>query len=133
MGALLSLECRVEGDRAGGEVDPPHELDGLGRAVLAVHTRVLPLDRERALVADPVERPHDRLELHVAVPGRDEVPAPAAVAEVEVRVEDRAVAVEIDLRVLYMDVEDPVRERVEELGRVDELPDQVARVEVESE
>src|SRR5712691_3473504 len=77
----LALEGGVEGDVAGGEVDAADELDGFGGAVLAVHAGVLPLDRQGPLVADPVERTHDRLELHVAVSGRDEVPAAAAVAE----------------------------------------------------
>ena len=49
----------------------------VGRAPLAVHPGVLPFDRERALVADPVERAEHRLEVDVAVAGGDEVPAAA--------------------------------------------------------
>ena len=42
------------------EVGPAHERQRVRRAPVAVHARVLPLDRERALVADPVERAEQR-------------------------------------------------------------------------
>src|SRR5437868_5933425 len=77
--------CRLLGgvgaDPARRGVRPPHEGARALRAGRAVHATVLPLDRERALVADPIERPEERLEVDVAVPGRDEVPAARLLAE----------------------------------------------------
>src|SRR5688572_2674878 len=129
----LPLERGVERDGAAGEVHAADEVDGLGGAVLAVHPGVFPLDGEGTLVADAVEGADDRLELDVAVAGRHEVPAAAAVAEVEVGGEDAVAAVDEDLGVLDVAVVDAVGELVDELGRIDELPDQVGRVEVEAE
>src|SRR3712207_9569614 len=60
--------------------------------LLALHAGVLPLDRERPLVTGPVERPHELLEVDVAVPGGHEVPAAVRVAEVQVRAEDGTAA-----------------------------------------
>ena len=57
----------------------------LGGAVFAIHAAVFPLDRERAVVADVVERPRDLLEVDLSAAGRAEVPAAAGIAEVEVR------------------------------------------------
>ena len=54
-------------------------------APVAVHAGVLPLDRERALVADPVQGAEELLEVDVAVAGGDEVPAAGVLAEVQVR------------------------------------------------
>src|SRR3954469_16557414 len=88
------LHRRVEGDRRRREVGAAHEGERVLRAPLAVHARVLPLDRERARVADPVQRPEEGLEVDVAVPGRDEIPPALLLAEVEGRSEDRAPAVE---------------------------------------
>ena len=87
--ALLLCERCVEGDAGRGEVGAAHERERIRRPPVAVHPRVLPLDRERPGVADPVERPDHRLEVHVAVAGRDEVPAAPRLAEVEVPAEDR--------------------------------------------
>jgi hypothetical protein len=50
--------------------------------VLAVHAAVLPLDAQRALVADVVERDDDVLELDVAVAEAAEVPVAAGSANV---------------------------------------------------
>src|SRR2546428_1631761 len=82
---VLTLHRRVERDLGRREVDAAHELERLLRAVLAFHAGVLPLDRERARVPDPVQRAHERVEVDVAVAGRAEVPAALAVPEVEVR------------------------------------------------
>ena len=73
------------------------------------------------------------LEVDVAVAGGDEVPAARLLAEVQVRREDRAAAVEPLARVLDVDVVDPVGELERELRRVEELVREVARVEVDAE
>src|SRR5438093_475986 len=98
---LLTPHRGVERDLRRREVDAAHERECLLCAALALHAGVLPLDRERTGVADPVQRAHDGVEVDVSVPRRDEVPAALAVAEVEVRREDRAPPVEPPLRVLY--------------------------------
>src|SRR5690606_30398978 len=87
------LVLRVEGDGAGREVELADEGGGLGGAVHAVHADVLPLDGERAAVADVVEGDDDVLELHVAVAEGAEIPVAAGVAEVGVAAEDADVAV----------------------------------------
>ena len=84
-------------------------------------------------VADPVQRAEELLEVDVAVAGRDEVPAARLVAEVQVRGEDRAAAVEALARVLDVHVVDPVGELERELRGVEELVREVARVEVDPE
>src|SRR2546421_12744945 len=71
----LLRERGVEGDGGRREVGAPDELQRLARAPLAIHSRVLPFDRQRAVVADPIERPDHRVEVDVAVAGGDEVPA----------------------------------------------------------
>src|ERR1700690_4600947 len=76
------LHGGVEGEIGRSEVAPPHESERILRAPLAVHAGVLPLDRERARVTDPVQRPDQRLEVDVAVPRGDEVPAALDLAEV---------------------------------------------------
>src|SRR3954451_16787343 len=130
---LLALEGGVEGDAARREVRRAHEGQRVRRAPVAVHARVLPLDRERALVADAVERADHRLEVHVAVAGGDEVPAAAGLAEVEMAAEDRRAAVQAALGVLDVRVEDFRRELDDEGSRVEELVLEVARVEVDAE
>src|SRR5262245_13970300 len=72
------------------EVGTANERERLLRAVLAVHGRVLPLDGERPRVLDPVQRPDQCVEVHVATPGRDEVPAAGRFTELQVRAEDGA-------------------------------------------
>ena len=116
-----------------GEVGPADEASGVRRAPVAVHAGVLPLDRERALVADPVERAEELLEVDVAVAGRDEVPAARVIAEAEVRAEDRAASVEPFARVLHVHVVDAVGELEHERSRVEQLVGEVARVEVDAE
>src|SRR6478736_5722133 len=102
MRLTIALHRRVEGDIRRREVGAAHERERVLCPPLAVHAGVLPLDRERPLVADPVERPEERLEVDVAVPGRDEVPAALRLAEVEMTAEDRPAAVEGTARVLHV-------------------------------
>src|SRR5918999_2587461 len=120
-GIMPPRERRVERERGWREVQPAGEGQRVLRAVLAVHARVLPLDRQGPRVARAVERADERLEVDVAAPRRDEVPAALGRAEVQVRAEDRAAAVERHVRVLDVDVVDPVGELVDERGRVEEL------------
>ena len=72
-------------------------------------------------VADRVEGAHELVPGDVAVAHRHEIPAAARVAEREVRGEDRVASVQVDLRVLHVDVDDPVLELEDELRRVEEL------------
>ena len=102
--------------------------------VQAVHAGVLPLDRDRAGVADRVERAERVLPRHVAVPGRDEVPPAAGVAPRQVRSEHAGPAVgRTHPGVLAVDVVDAVLEVRDEPDRVDVLPHHVRRIPVEPE
>ena len=101
--------------------------------MLAVHATILPLHRERALVAGLVEGPDDLLEIDAAAARRTEVPAPAGIAEVDVAAEDPGAAIQGHDRVLDVDVVDAVMERADELHGTDALPVEVAGVEVEAE
>src|SRR5689334_19883359 len=129
----LTLERGVERHRGGGEVGRAHERERVRGAPVAVHAGVLPLDRERALVADPVQGTEEVLEVDVAVTGGDEVPAARVLAEVQVAAEDRATPVEALDRVLDVDVVDAVGELGDERGAVEELVLEVRRVEVDAE
>ena len=111
----------VEREARRGEVRVADEGEGVLGAVLAIHARVLPLDRKRPVVADAVERPEECLEVDVAVAGRDEVPAAGLLTEVQVRPEDRAAPVESLLRVLHVHVVDAVGELAGELRGVEVL------------
>src|SRR3990167_1152553 len=84
VGRLFFLvESRVEGDAGRREVRSAHERKCILCPPLTVHARVLPLDRERTRVANPVECAEEPLEVHVAVAWRDKVPATLQVAEIE--------------------------------------------------
>src|SRR5205085_12137739 len=82
------LHRRVEGDRRRLEVGAPDEGQRVRGAPLPLHPRVLPLDRERARVADPVQRAEERLEVDVAVPARDDIPPAGGLTEVDMRAQD---------------------------------------------
>jgi hypothetical protein len=72
---------------------------------------VLPLDRERALVADVVERDDDLLEVDVAAADAAEVPVAARVAERRVAAEHAGAAVAAaPPHVLHVHVVDAVGE-----------------------
>jgi hypothetical protein len=73
----LAFEGGVERHARRREVEGLAERRGLGGAVDAVHARVLPLDRQRAPVADVVERDDDLLEVDVAAADAAEVPVAA--------------------------------------------------------
>src|SRR5687768_11703715 len=123
----------VEGNRRRLEVQPPDKGGRLPRAVHPVHAGILPLYRKRTVVTDAIEGSDHRLEVHAPASDRSEVPAPAVVAEGEVRGKDAALAVESPECILHVGVVDTLREAVDELSRVDELPVEVAGIEVEPE
>src|SRR5262245_6755684 len=100
------LERRVESHLAGREVVLLDHRAGFGRAELAIQAAVLPLDRERAVVADTRKRAEDRPPLDPAMAGRDEVPAASRVAEVEVRAKDAGSAVQVTPALLHMHMVD---------------------------
>src|SRR5262245_55828761 len=101
----LRLECGVEGDTRRFEVDPFHEGARLGSAGLAVHAAVLPLDGERAGIADVVEGADDLFKLNAAAAEGAEVPEAARVAKVEMAAEHAGQARRgRDVRVLHVDV-----------------------------
>src|SRR4029077_6681569 len=131
--ALIPLEGRVERDLRRREIGPPHVAQRVGRAPFAVHARVLPFNRERALVTDAVQRPDEGLEVDVSVPRRYERPAALDLSEVDVGAEDRAPAVEHLFRVLDVHVVDAITELHDELRRVEELMREMARIEVDAE
>src|SRR5262245_43461959 len=131
---LAPLEGGVEGDARLREVQPPREARGLARAVLAVHHRVLPLDRQRALVAGVVELAHQGLEVDAPAAGRAEVPEASVEPEVGVAAEDadgRTALAPPD--VLDVHVEDALAELAQEGDVVDALVAHVRGVEVEAE
>lgn len=94
---------------------------------------VLPLHRDGALVADGPQHAEDVLPGDVPVAGRDEVPAAARVAPGQVGAEAAVAAVQALAGLLAVHVVDPVPEVVQEADRVQVLPDEVARVEVQPE
>src|SRR5260370_19476640 len=81
---LPLLERGVERDAGGSEVGPANHGQGVGRAPVSVHARVLPFDRQRAVVPDSVHSADQRFEVHVATARRDEGPAPVRLAEADV-------------------------------------------------
>src|SRR5690606_42068156 len=88
-------------EAAGGRrriLDVAQVLACFGRAVLAVHGVVLPLDRERALIANLVEGPDNLVEVDVASSDGAEVPATARIAKGQ-RSEERRVGKECRDRV----------------------------------
>src|SRR5690606_32981199 len=131
---LLVAEGGVEGRLGQVPQQRADVPDRLGGAVQAVHPGVLPLDRDRAVVADRGERAEGVLPRDVAVTGRDEVPAAARVPPRQVRAEDaRAARRRADPGVLAVDVVDPVGEVGDERDRVHALPRHVRGVPVEPE
>ena len=97
------------------------------------HDRILVLEREHEVVADLEQRGDHAPPLDVA-PARHAVAGGAVLALPRARARD-AVDVQdvlLQLPVLRVGVEDAVAELLDEDDRVDQLPDQVARIEVEA-
>ena len=72
------------------------------------------------------------VEVHLATSGGDEIPAAARVAKGQVAGEGGVAAIEVAGGILDVDVEDAVREGVDQLDGVDALGDEVAGVEVDA-
>src|SRR5690606_25588919 len=103
--SVLVAERRVEGCLRQLPEQRADESDGFLRAVQPVHASVFPLDGNGAGVADRAERPEGVLPRHVAVTGRDKVPAAPRVAPRQVRSEyPRATVLRSHPRVLAVDV-----------------------------
>ena len=94
---------------------------------------VFPLDRQRPVVVDLVERADDLLEVDAAAPRRAKLPAAARIAKLQMARQDAAAAVERHDRVLDVHVIDAIGKRANELDRIDPLPQQMAGIEVEAE
>src|SRR5260370_42049212 len=80
--ALPLLERGVERDAGGSEVGPADHCQRVRRAPVAVHARVLPFDRKRAVVPDSVQSSNQRFEVNVAVARGDEDPSAIRLAAV---------------------------------------------------
>lgn len=65
--------------------------------------------------------------------GRDEVPAPALIAEGDMGTQDAVAAVEIQLDILDMNMIDPVREVQQKHLGIQALPDQMAGIKVDAQ
>ena len=88
-GSLTPAARGVERSVGGREVALRTKRERLARAPFALHAAVLPLDRQRTVVADPVQRADELIEVDVAVPGETKSQPRSAVAEVQMRGEDR--------------------------------------------
>ena len=99
----------------------------------AVHTLIFPFDGERTGVVDIVERANDLFEIDVSASDGAEFPSAAVIAERQVGAENAVFAVELERGVFHVDVENAVGEAADELDRVDHLPNEVRRLEVEPE
>src|SRR5580658_4881440 len=103
-----AAEGRVEGRLWWLDVKLPQVCDRLGGAAEPVHPGVLPLDRDRAVVADRVEHPEDVLPADVTPARGHEVPAPARIAPGQVRTHAAVAAVQALACFLAVHVVDPV-------------------------
>lgn len=130
---LFGLQRVVKGDVGGREIDLLGKGAGLGTAEDPLHTAVLPLDGQGAVIAHLVEHPDDVVEVHVAVAGGNEIPAPPLIPEGNVGAQDAVAAVEVQLGILDVDVVDPVGKVKEEHGRIQALPDQMTGVKVDAQ
>src|SRR5260370_17816944 len=65
--ALPLPERGVERDTGGSEVGPANHCQRVRRAPVSVHARVLPFDRQRAVVPDSVQSSDQRFEFHLAL------------------------------------------------------------------
>src|SRR5207248_7570584 len=100
------------------EVEALDEAAGVLGAVVPVHARVGPVDRQRPLVAHLVQGADQRLPVDAAVPRGAVVPATPRVAGRQITVQQPRAAVEGDGGVAGVDVVDAVGEAADEGGRV---------------
>jgi len=99
------------------------------RAVNAIHSAIFPFDRERAAIADVVQRDDDVFKFNVAVAERAEIPEAARVGEIRVAAEhaDRAVTVSPP-NVFHVRVENAVAEFADEFHITHALIAEVRRI-----
>ena len=71
MTLIPGQESVIERLVGGGEIEAADQGQCLWRALLTIHPIVLPLDRQRALVTDVIQRAENALERDTAPPGRD--------------------------------------------------------------
>src|SRR4051794_26635941 len=130
----LTRERGIERGVRRPEVHRLHERARLARTGLAVHADVLPLDRERAVVACRVEVPDDLFELDLAAADRAELPEALRVAERQVAAEHAGWTRHVGPpHVLHVDVIDAIGETIDEGEVVHPLIAEVARIVVEAE
>ena len=102
--------------------------------MLAIHTTVLPLDGQRALVVDAVQGADDFFEVYVAPAQRAKVPVAPTVSEVQMAAKHaRLGRGERPADVFHVDVENAVAETIEEFDVIHALVPQMAGVVVEAE
>ncbi len=129
----LLVKRGIEGAIAWAEVQTFGELAGFFGTKLAIHTRVFPLDAERALILGLIECANDLFEVHAATSWTTEVPTASRIAKVNVAGQDTALAVERGDRILDVHVIDAIRECTNKLNWVNALPNQVTWIEIETE
>src|SRR5215213_3295274 len=81
---LVPLTLLFKKSTGRDEVQISHKRASFARAILAIHIRILKLDREGTLVVHFVERPDDCFEINRTATRRTKVPVAARVAEREV-------------------------------------------------
>src|SRR5882757_8995500 len=129
--SVLGGEGRVEGCTRLVERGLAQELQRLRGTALPVHPGVLPFDRQRPLVPDLIEDPDDPVPRHIAVPDRYEIPPAAGIRPRQVRAQSAVAPVELPLGFLAVHVVDAIPEFGDKSDRVEVLPHEMARVEVQ--
>ena len=130
---FLALEGGIESPAARSEVVGLDVLARLGGAVHLIHANIFPLDRERAAIADIVERNDDLLELDVAVPDGTKIPIAAMITEIGVTAKDADIAVAVPPpNVLHVSVVNAVLELPKELYVVNTLVSEMRRIVVKT-
>src|SRR5829696_9177564 len=101
--------------------------------MFAIHATVFPFDRKRAIIADAVQHANDRFQIDITMTGRDEIPTTAWITEVQVRTEDAGETVQVEFRVLDVNMVDAIRKGGDEIDRIKQLVNEVAGVKIEAE
>src|SRR5690625_541404 len=129
---LPLIEGCVKGDLARLDIDRFHIFARFFVAMEAIHSAIFPFERKRPDVTDNIERANNLLEIDIAAADRTKIPAASGVAKIQMRSQDSAPAIELMCDIFHVHVIDPVRKRADKFDRIDELPDEVARIEVEA-
>jgi hypothetical protein len=116
------------------EIQFADERAAFRRAVDAVQAAVFPFHRERAAIADVVQRDDDLFKIDIAATERTEIPEAARVREIRVAAEhaDRAVAV-TPPDVFHVRVKNAVAEFADEFHIAHALITEVRRIVIETE